>query len=118
MKRMFRLIAIISNVTIMASISRGAGVTVITHGFNLFPGTPPGWLDSMAQAVTNASYEKGVNSSLYRVYIHGNLISGYTATFSRVSDLTANNTVAEAPPKKEHMLLMFMSPAAICAKVI
>src|ERR1035441_4058387 len=91
MKNFFRLLSAIFSVAIMASVSRGAGVTVITHGFNLTPGFP-GWVDGMAQAITNAAYQRGLNSSWYHIYVHGDIFSGYTATMSRVSDSTADNT--------------------------
>ena len=68
------------------------GVTVITHGWALVPGTYPSWVDQMAQAVTNVAYRKGLASSMYHITYSGDIVSGYTRSIANVSTLTAANS--------------------------
>src|ERR1035441_232611 len=72
--------------------ARAGGVTVITHGFNLVPGSYPAWVDTMAQAVTNAAYGKGLASSWYHITYSGDIFFGYTRSVTRVSALGAADT--------------------------
>ncbi|HEY9173064.1 MAG TPA: immunoglobulin domain-containing protein [Verrucomicrobiae bacterium] len=81
-------------VLVMACMHVQAGVTVITHGFKstLDPSGFPAWVGTMAQAVTNAAFQRGANSSWYHIRIHGDILFGFDGTMSRVSDATAAGT--------------------------
>jgi hypothetical protein len=90
--RWARLALLLMLVMASALLARAGGVTVITHGFNLLPGSYPAWVDSMAQAVTNAAYGKGLASSWYHITYGGNILAGYTRDVTRVSALGAADT--------------------------
>ncbi len=57
--------------------ARASGVTVITHGFQLF-GNYPAWTDTMAQAVIDKAGNQGLGMTWYHVRIYksgGNIVS-------------------------------------------
>ena len=91
MKKIFRLVTAIFSVAVMASISRGAGVTVITHGYDQYFQGYPAWVDSMAQAITNAAGQKGLKTSWYHLQIGGNTFTGLTGTLTTRSATAAND---------------------------
>ncbi len=91
MKQFFRLVAGIFCAVIMASVSRGAGVTVITHGYeSVFQGYPL-WVDSMAQAITNAAGQKGLKTAWYHLQIGGNTFTGLTGNLTNRSATAASD---------------------------
>lgn len=91
MKNFFRLLSAIFSVAIMASVSRGAGVTVITHGYDQYFSGYPAWVDSMAQAITNAAGQKGLKTCWYHLQIGGNTYTGLTGTLTTRSATAAND---------------------------
>ena len=72
--------------------ANAGGVTVITHGAELFGAGYPSWVDEMAIAVTNAAAAKGYPSSWYHVTIYGDIFVGFQDAISRRSTTAATNT--------------------------
>ncbi|MEY2410819.1 MAG: hypothetical protein QOF48_3489, partial [Verrucomicrobiota bacterium] len=60
--------AILTFATAGVHSATGAGVTVITHGFELLPGLPA-WMTNMATTIMGAAEAKGLTTSWYHIQI-------------------------------------------------
>ena len=78
--------------TALLTVPARAGVTVITHGWQPTVLGYPTWVDSMAQAATNAANARGLKSSWYHLTVTGNMFTGLDATMEKRSVATAAET--------------------------
>ncbi len=69
--------------------TRGAGVTIITHGFN---SDATGWINPMLQQIPGYASFAGTNFSLYQITVDADFFRNFSVTQSRIGGVAPTNS--------------------------
>ncbi|MBI3850748.1 MAG: hypothetical protein HY298_10820 [Verrucomicrobia bacterium] len=89
---MGKLTAIVEVVALLlapVAFTRGAGVTILTHGFN---GNVTDWIIPIAQQITNYDSFPGFNSSCYQITVDADFFHNFSVTQSRIGGVNPTNS--------------------------